>query len=247
MKTIKTLIAALVIMVVAPAMTAQTADEILDQYFENTGGVEAWNKLEGVKMSGSVSQGMEIPVDMYQLTDGRQVVKINIQGQELTQGAFDGDTMWGTNFMTMMPEKSDAEAAENMKRNAGSFPTPFLNYKEKGFDVEYLGKETQEGTEVFKMKLTMKPILVDGKEEPNVSFFYFDTENYVPIMMEAAIPSGEMKGQMSKSTFSDYQEVDGLYFPFSMGMGGVGTFTIKEITLNPEVDPALFAFPEDKK
>ena len=51
-----------------------------------------------------------------------------------------------------------------------------------------------------------------------------------------------MKGQMSKTTLSDYEEVDGLYFPFSMNMGGQ-TITIKNIVLNPEVTDAMFAFP----
>ena len=43
--------------------------------------------------------------------------------------------------------------------------------------------------------------------------------------------------------FSDYQEVDGLYFPFAISMQGQG-ITIKEILVNPEVDMAMFAFPE---
>jgi outer membrane lipoprotein-sorting protein len=230
-------------MAVAP-MSAQTADEILNNYFENTGGMDAWNALEGAKMVGSANaQGMEIPVEMYQMKDGKQLLKINIQGQEMTQYAFDGETMWTTNFMTMLPEKSDTETTDNMKKNVGDFPSPFLNYKEKGYAVEYLGKETKEGTETFKIKLTQKPVMVDGKEEPMVSFFYFDTENYVPIMSESPIPSGPMKGQMSESNFSDYQEVDGLYFPFAISMAGQG-ITMKEITLNPEVDATFFAFPE---
>tara|TARA_B100000795_G_scaffold263296_1_gene242266 strand:+ start:43881 stop:44642 length:762 start_codon:yes stop_codon:yes gene_type:complete len=253
MKTLRTLFIAIILMAVAP-MTAQTADEILNNYFENTGGISAWNALEGTKMIGSANaQGMEIPIEMYQMKDGKQLLKINIQGQEMTQYSFDGETMWTTNFMTMLPEKSDAETTDNMKKNVGDFPSPFLNYKEKGYTVEYLGKETKEGTETFKMKLTQKPVMVDGVEEPTVSFYYFETENYVPIMSESQIPSGPQKGQMSVSNFSDYQEVGGLYFPFSISMSGQG-ITMKEIVLNPEADATMFAFPtaveekiEDKK
>ncbi len=243
MKILKTLFIALLFVAVTP-LTAQTADEIIANYFENTGGMGAWGALEGVKISGSVNaQGMDIPVDIYQLKDGKQLVKINLQGQDMTQVAFDGETMWTTNFMTMQPEKSDSETTENMKKQMGDFPSPFFNYKDKGFTVEMLGKETKEGTETFKLKLTQKPLMVDGIEQPNVSFHYFDTENFVPIASESEIPSGPMKGQMSTNTMSDYQEVDGLYFPFDMGMMGQN-LVIKEITLNPEVDMALFKFPE---
>ena len=243
MKTFKTLFIALLVLAIMPA-SAQTADEIIDNYFENTGGVDAWSKLQGVKMIASVNaQGMDIPVEMYQTSDGKQLVKINFQGQEITQVAFDGENMWSTNFMTMQAEKSDAETTENMKKSVKDFPSPFLNYKEKGFTIELMGKETMEGTETFKIKLTQEPVMVDGKEEPNVSYYYFETENFVPIAVEGEIRQGPQKGQMSKSTMSDYQEVDGLFFPFSMSQGPQ-PINIKEIMLNPEIDMKMFAFPE---
>ena len=65
MKTFKTLLLAVTLIAVAP-MTAQTADEILSNYFENTGGEAAWNALQGTKMIGSINaQGMEIPIELY--------------------------------------------------------------------------------------------------------------------------------------------------------------------------------------
>ena len=36
---------------------AQTEKEIIANYIENTGGAEAWNKLQGIKMKAKVSQG----------------------------------------------------------------------------------------------------------------------------------------------------------------------------------------------
>ena len=47
MKTLKYLFVALTLLAVAP-MTAQTADEILSNYFENTGGETAWNALHRI-------------------------------------------------------------------------------------------------------------------------------------------------------------------------------------------------------
>ena len=51
---------------------------------------------------------------------------------------------------------------------------------------------------------------------------------YMNKVTETKINQGPMKGQMNKTTLSDYEEVDGLYFPFSMNMGGQ-TITIKNI------------------
>jgi len=122
MKTIKTLIIAFLIIAITPA-TAQTADEIINNYFENTGGKANWDKLDGIKMEAEANaQGMVIPVEIYQMKDGKQLVKINLQGQDMTQFSFDGETMWTTNFMTMAPEKSDQETTDNMKKQVKDFP-----------------------------------------------------------------------------------------------------------------------------
>ena len=99
--------------------------------------------------------------------------------------------------------------------------------------------------------MTKKTVLVDGKEEENVEFYFFDKDNFVPISQQAEIKSGPMKGQMSDSKLSDYQEVDGLYFPFSLTQGLVGGesqgIIITKIELNPEVNDSEFEFPAEAK
>ncbi|RNC90074.1 MAG: outer membrane lipoprotein-sorting protein [Allomuricauda sp.] len=249
MKTLKTLIGALLFCIAIP-LQAQTADEILNNYFENTGGLENWKNLKGIKMAAKVNQqGMEIPIEMFQMKDGRQMTKITFQGKEIFQGVYDGETLWSHNFMTMKAEKSDAEQTANFKLNANDFPDSFMDYKEKGYTVELMGKETIDGAETFKIKLVKEPITVDGNQEDDISFYFFDVDNFVPIAVQSEIKTGPAKGQMSESKMSDYQEVDGLYFPFSMTQGLKGgqsqPITIESIELNPEVDETAFAFPED--
>lgn len=230
---------------------AQNADEIIDTYFENIGGLENLKKVEGLKMTTTVNQmGMEIPVEMIQLKDGKQASTISFQGKELKQGVFDGETLWSHNFMTMKAEKSDAETTANFKLESNDFLDPFIDYKEKGYIVEVLGKETIDGAETYKVKLTKEPVTVDGNQEDNVSFYFFDTENYVPIAVQSEIKSGPAKGKVSEVTFSDYQEVDGIYFPFSIKQGVKDgqsfAITINAIELNPAVDDSMFAFPEEE-
>jgi len=250
MKTLKLLTLALLIGF-ASSVNAQTAEEIIANYFENTGGIDNWKKIEGIKMSAKVNQGgMEIPIEIVQLKGGNQMTVINFQGKELKQGVFDGETLWGLNMMTQKAEKSDKEATDNMMLEKNDFPDPFLNYKENNYTVELLGKEDIEGTEAFKIKLVKEPITVDGNKEENVSFYFFDAENFVPIVVHSEMKSGQFKGQMSESKFSDYQEVEGVYFPFSMTQGLKGqpgqAIVFDEIVLNPEVDASAFKFPEEE-
>ncbi len=235
---------------IAAIANAQTADEIIANYFENTGGEDNWKKLEGLKMSAKVNQGgMEIPIEVIQMKDGKQMTSINFQGNVIKQGVFDGETLWNTNFQTMKAEKADAETTEIQKLAMNDFPDAFLDYKEKGYTVELMGTETIEGAETFKIKLVKEPITIDGEEVEDVSYYYFDAEAFIPLVVESEIKYGPNKGVISQTKMSDYQEVDGLYFPFSIAQGVKDgpsqPLMIESIELNPEVDDATFAFPEE--
>ena len=249
MNVFKSLIALLMLVIITPSQ-AQNVDEILANHWENRGGIEKFESLEGIKMSCTITQqGMEIPLEIIQLKDGRQMTIVSFQGQEFKQGVYDGEVLWSTNFMTMKPEKSDAETTENFKLNANDFPDSFLNYKEKGYTVELVGTETFDGTETYKIKLVKEPVTVDGVQQEDISYYYFETENFVPIALESEVKFGQMKGSTQEITLSDYQEVDGLYFPFSMTQGIKGgqaqPLIIDSIELNPEVSDEAFAFPEE--
>lgn len=242
MKTIK-LLAIAIIFSFAATTQAQTAEEIVSNYLENTGGVDAWNKLESLQMNAVVNQGFDIPVTIIQMKDGRQAIKINLQGQEITQLAFDGEVAWVTNFQTQKAEKMDAETIETFKTIAGkAFPSPFLNYKEKGHTIALLGEEIIDGTNTFKVEITMDPITIDGKEVENKSVYYFEDENFVPIQTASEVNQGPTKGQIAKESFSDYEEVNGLYFPFAITFGGQPV-DIKSIEVNPKIDDSVFKMP----
>lgn len=235
----------------AMAAQAQTADEIINKYIANTGGKDKWAALKSVKMTGKAkAQGMEIPVTILRGEGGKQKVVATFQGKEITQVAFDGNTGWTTNFMTMKAEKMDAEASENMKREAGDFPDAFHDYKKKGYKIAMEGKETVEGTECFKVKLTKTPLKVDGKEEENVSYYFFDSQNYVPIVTRSTAKTGQMKGTNVESVMSDYQDVNGLMLPLSVTVkynGQTGqTITFDKVDTNIKIDDKEFVFPETK-
>lgn len=243
MKKLSLLLKTAVFFLTLTNIQAQTADEVVNKYIETIGGKDKLEKLTGMKMEMVANyQGMEIPVEVLSTKDGKMLVKIDLMGKKMTQVAFDGTSGWSTNMMTMKAEKMDSETIDNMKKSAGKdFPDPFYNYKEKGYTVEYIGKETKEGTECHKVKLTKLPVTVNGEKTDDVSFYYFDTENNVIVYTEAEIKEGPMKGQMATSTAGNYQEVDGLYFPFTLNQFGQ-EMTVKKITLNPTVDVKEFEF-----
>lgn len=228
-----------------------TADQIIDQYFENVGGKEAWSKMEGQKIVATAFvQGMEFPITIYEMKDGRKATHFEIQGRKMVQDAFDGSTLWSVSFMTMKAEKGTQEETDNYKLTIGEFPSALLNYKKMGYSIELDGEDVKEGVKCYKIKLTKKPEMVDGVQQPNIEYYYFDKDNLVPITVETEITGGPMKGQMAVTVLSDYQEVGGIYYPFSIKQGsGMGAFTltVDSMEIDPKVDESVFSFPEEGK
>ncbi|MFZ1558900.1 MAG: outer membrane lipoprotein-sorting protein [Saprospiraceae bacterium] len=233
---------------ISQLLSAQTADEIINKYFENTGGREAWSKLTSMKSTAKVkTQGMEFPAIMLS-KPMKQKISFTFQGMTMVQPAFDGTTGWQTNFMTMKAEKMEAEDNEITKAEVADFPDAFLRYKEKGYNIALEGSETVEGTDCYKIKLTKKPVMIEGKEEENSTVYFFDKENFIPIMTKSIIKKGPAKGKSSEAVFSDYQEVNGLMLPFTLDQKFEGqtqaSIAIEKIELNVEIDDKEFAFPE---
>lgn len=226
-----------------------TAEEIINNYLENTGGEEAWEELEGIKMSTTVKQGgMEIPLEIVQLDGGKTYTMLTFQGQSIMQNVYDGTTLWMTNMQTGQPQKLEGETVDNMKLESNDFPDAILNYKDKGYTAELIGKDSINGVETYKVKLTKEPKTINGEKVEDVVYYYFHIETFVPLAQESEIKQGPMAGQVQLVTMSDYKEVDGLYFPFSMTQGIKGQpgqpVDMETIETNPEVDESIFIFPE---
>ncbi len=249
MKKVKFLVLACLLTISNLMAQDLTVDEIIDGYFENTGGKENWKALKGIKIKAKLNQGgMEFPLEIVNLADGRTYTKFHLQGTDIFQNVYDGETLWSINFQSMKAEKSDQETTDNFKLDLNDFPDSFLDYQSKGYTAELLGKETIDGAETYKVKLVKEPISVNGEEKENVTFYYFDTEFLVPIAQDMEVKQGPQAGVIQRITQSDFDEVEGLYFPFSMTQGikdgPSSPLTMESIEINPEVDEALFTYPE---
>lgn len=246
----KILVAAITLMISISSFAQVSADEIITNYFENIGGEDAFRALKGQKMTAEVNnQGMAIPIEIYIMADGKQITKVNVMGMSMAQDAFDGTDAWGTNFMTQKAEKSEAEETENKLRAVGEYPSPLLDYADKGYTVELMEDDVVDGVDCFKLKVTKKPMLVEGEEVENVEYYFFDQETFIPLKTESEMQSGPAKGEMMITLYSDYQEVDGMYFPFSMTFKSADNdgqlIEFDEITLNPVVADDFFSFPAE--
>ncbi|MEM6964749.1 MAG: outer membrane lipoprotein-sorting protein [Bacteroidota bacterium] len=228
------------------ATQAQDAslDDILSTYFENIGGEDNWKKVKSIKMSGNFSmQGMEMPTTVYVMEPAYQKSETDFQGKQFVR-AYDGETAWMINPFMGGPDPQKLSEEETRQMSKQKFQDEFIDYEKKGHKVELVGTEEVDGAEAYKIKMIKK----DG----DIVFYYFDMDNYVPIMVKALIDFGPQKGQAMEMYMSDYQEVDGLMMAHTteQKVNGAVVFsmTMDKIELNPEgIEASMFAFPEKEE
>ena len=116
---------------------------------------------------------------------------------------------------------------------------PLVNYKEKGVRVEYVGTDEVEGSDAYKLKVTLP--------SGDVRLYYMDTDYYVPIKIESKrmIRGAEVE---SETLLGDYKEVNGWYLPFSVENGPKGSqnkskVTYEKIEANVPIDDSRFLKP----
>src|SRR5438874_112068 len=131
--------------------SAQTADELVNKYVDAMGGKEKLASLNAVKMTCSVDIGpdMKAPFTMYIINKGMRT-EFEIQGMKLIQ-ALDGDSGWYINpFQGKKDPERMSEEQIRQSKDEVELTGSLFNYKEKGYTVEYLGKDDMEGTDTYK-------------------------------------------------------------------------------------------------
>jgi hypothetical protein len=224
----------------APA-SAQTADEIVAKYIKAVGGMEKIQAVKTLRRSGKivVGGGLEIPTVQENKRPNMFRQEISLQGLTGVM-AYNGKAGWKVEpFQGKKDPESLGEEEIKQVVEESDFDGPLVNYQQKGNKVEFVGMEPVEGTDAYKLKVT----LANGE----VRFYYMDTDYYVPIKVETKriIRGAEVEAE---TVLGDYKEVDGWYLPFSIESGPKGSqfkakVTFDKIKANVPIDDSRFVAP----
>ena len=219
----------------------QTADEIVSRYIQKIGGIEKLSAIKSMRATGRLIGGGGFEAVIVNENKRPSMVRNEFSLQGMTSvSAYDGKTGWRVN---PFGGKKDAEAMgeEEIKQmiEAADIDGPLVNSGAKGVRLEYIGKEDYEGSDVYKLKVTLR--------NGTVQHYYFDTEFYVPIKVETRRMIRGTEVEMEQ-ILGDYKQVDGVYFPFSVESGPKGgsfhsTVTLEKIEINPVIDDSRFTMP----
>jgi len=225
------------------AICAQTVDEIIAKNIQAHGGMEKLKSVQTRRESAKFSAG-SFKADVRQVNKRPAEVREEFIIQGMAQvRAYDGKTGWQVNPFS---GRRDAEllSEDDMKDLVvdADMDGPLVDYKEKGHTAELMGHDSVEGTDCYKVQLTLK--------NGDIRTYYLDTDSYLELKLETRT---FIRGapQESETYYGDYEQIGGMYFPFELEQGQKGNpdrarFTVEKVEINPPVDDALFAKPAAK-
>ena len=236
-----------IVLLVASAASAQTADEVIEKCITAMGGRATLEKVKTRIMTGELTIGTPAgdiagTVEMYGALPNKQrtVIKADLSklgaGQLVIDQRFDGtngyamDTLQGNRDIT-------GNQLDNMK--AQSFPHPFLNYKAMGASATLGAKEQIDGRDMFVLNLE-PPIGSPVKT-------FIDAETYLPARTILTTDMPQIGKIEQTLDVSDFRAVDdGTRMPFKMRLSNpqnVITMTFTKVETNPALDDKMFVKP----
>jgi hypothetical protein len=227
----------------AAPLSGQSADSLIAKYIQASGGMARIQALQTLRRTGKYTGGGGFEAVVVQENKRPNSVREEFSIQGMTGiNAYDGHNGWK---IEPWQGKRDAEALGEEEMHGilddADFDGPLVNYQAKSNKVEYQGIVQIEGSDAHKLKVT--------RPNGDVSFYYLDTEYYVPIRIDT---QRMIRGapQEFETSLGDYKQVAGVYLPFSSESGAKGSssadrskITYDKIEANVSLDEQRFARP----
>jgi hypothetical protein len=236
------LAAALLACLTAASAQAFSADELADKNAAAKGGLDALHAIHSLRLSGRLlANGDQLRLGYVETRKRSRQVRIEASLQGLTAvQAYDGAQAWQIQPFEGRkdPEKMPLDDAKDLIDEA-DFDGPLVDYKSKDYKLAYLGTEDVDGTAAHKIEVT--------KPDGDVLYVYLDPDYFLEIRI---VSRHLVRGAPVESVadFSDYEKVQGVYFPFSVSSGAVGSSDRQKTEYdkaqaNLDVDESYFKFP----
>jgi hypothetical protein len=225
------------------ALPAQTADDVINAYLKARGGLAKIKAVQTERVTGTITfaPGVEGPFFVERKRPLKMHMEITVNGQSLIR-VYDGKSSgWVYNPFLPNPSVAAMSAGDLAGiADEADFEGPFVDYKAKGNQIEYVDKEQIDGKIVQKLKLTGK--------QGDVSYFFFDAATGLIMKWQGTRKVGD-KELPWETYFRDFREVDGLKYPFLVESAGADSDQTQKIAAtnietNIPINESQFAKPK---
>src|SRR5580658_841416 len=152
-------------------LQAQTAEELVSKNLQARGGMDKIKAITTLRMSGRLQQGgFTAQFSSTAMAPNLARQAVTLQGMSQIQ-AYDGATGWQIN---PFQGRKDAEllGEDDLRElvEEADFYGPLVDYHTKDNRIEYLGHDTVDGDDVYRLKVT----LANG----DILYYYLDPDTY---------------------------------------------------------------------
>jgi outer membrane lipoprotein-sorting protein len=223
----------------APAQ-APSVDDIVSKYLAAKGGAEKLRAVSTVKTTGRIKgPSGEVPITSWARRPNMMRRESVNQGKTFVV-AFDGQTVWAINPMLgPQPRPITGAAAEMARQDASDFDSVLLDYKQKGYKVDFVGTEPVGGLSTYHLRVT--------KNTGRAQDVFLNAQTLLESRVTMAVEQGERKGT-AVIEFSNYKPIDGIMVPFTIRQTFdgqlIGEVSYDSIQFNVPIDDGLFSMPK---
>jgi hypothetical protein len=227
----------------AAGSRAQSVDEIIAKNVKAHGGEDKLKSVQTLRTTGTFSQGsLRAEYRQENKRPARVREEFVLQGMAQVQ-AYDGKEGWQISPFggRKDPELMSGDDTKSLVVDA-DIDGPLVDYKAKGHRAELVGHDSMEGTDCYKIKLSMK--------NGDIRYYYLDADSFLELKIEVQTT---IRGALQETEmyYGDYEEVNGVYYPFSVvqmqkGSDSRAQFTVTRVEQNVTMDDAHFSMPSTK-
>jgi photosystem II stability/assembly factor-like uncharacterized protein len=224
---------------------ADPLDSLLSKNLAARGGADKLAAIKTLKLTGRiVFGGTDFSIDAAwgQVQERPDRIRSEVTLQGLTSvSAYDGREAWR---VSPFEGRRDAERASEDDARAlaqeAELDGPLVDWRAKGHRIEWLGVDQVDATPADKLRVTRK----DG----DVWYVYLDPATALEVRIEK-IHKVRGTEQITETDFGGYQQVAGVWIPFSIESGSKGgprtsRISVERAEVNAKVDEAWFRIPQ---
>jgi hypothetical protein len=201
----------LVLLCCAASAPAQTAEELVAKNIEAKGGIAKIKAIKTLRMTGRLQQG-DFTAVVGQEAKAPDLLRLTFTIQNMTQvQAYDGAVGWQISPFAGRkdPELLGEDDMRDLVEQA-DFYGPLIEYRDKGHTVEYLGHDSVDGDDAYRLKVTLK--------NGDIVYYDLDPDTYLEIRTETQqFIRGSVRERVTD--LGSYKLVNGVYLPFSIETG----------------------------
>ena len=189
-----------------------SVDQVLAQYYEAVGGYDQLKSVRTRHMRGRYHEGsLDATTEIFHERPQLRRVSVLTPKWEHIEG-FDGQT-WeyhrdaGTVTGHLVRDTLGGPA-ELAQRRGSEFDESFVDYAQRGFAAQLVGRERVRDLDVYRVRIVRS----DGWALE----YYFDVHSHLLVALRKAMPLHAQGADVESMTFySDWRFVSGLLVPFS--------------------------------